>query len=74
MFLFLAFQVILMEKTITITGMHCKSCSELIKDVLSDENVTVRFDGDKAKLEYDESKISKDEIVKLIEENGYGVR
>jgi len=62
-----------MKETIQVTGMHCKSCKALIEDVLSEESVGVKFNGNTAEIEYDENSIGMTKIIKLIEENGYGV-
>jgi copper chaperone CopZ len=65
----------LIEKTIKIKGMHCKSCAVLIKDELDDLGVESIIDSvtGMAKIKFDKNKISSDKIKKVIIKEGYGV-
>ncbi len=67
----------LMKKTnLTITGMHCASCSTLINrslaktDGVSEANVN--YATAKARVVYDETKISEAELIKVVQGKGYG--
>ena len=61
-----------MKKTITIKGMHCKSCKMLIEDALEDigVNASVHVDLGKADLEFDEEKVSLEKIKETIRGEG----
>ncbi|MFW5852656.1 MAG: heavy metal translocating P-type ATPase, partial [Nanoarchaeota archaeon] len=65
------------KETIKITGMHCASCAVNVSSALKKkEGVTkadVNIATEKAMLEYDSSKISKDDIVSTIKDAGYDV-
>jgi len=66
-----------MKKTIlNIEGMHCPSCSILIKDVL-DEEAGIKesevIEGS-AVIRFDESKISLNQIKELIKKEGYKIK
>ena len=61
---------------VKIKGMHCKSCSMLIEDSLEDIGVKKSTINDKtgvAIIEFDESKVSIEEIKIAIKEEGYKV-
>jgi periplasmic mercuric ion binding protein len=64
-------------KTITlkVTGMTCAGCSiSLQKEIKSVEGVIendVKYPGDIAIIKYDSTKITIDELVKVIENKGY---
>ncbi len=62
-----------MKKTFKITGMHCTSCAKLIESELSDKvkSIHVNHETGKAKIDFDENKISESEIKKIISEQGY---
>lgn len=65
-----------MKKTkLNISWMHCSSCSKLIESILKkNEFITksqVNFGNNKALVEFDESKISENEIISLINTLGY---
>lgn len=64
-----------MKTTIIISGMHCKSCEMLIKDVLEEEPGVkdVRLGKDRATIEFDVTKTDEDKLKKLIKNEGYGV-
>ena len=72
------YTVTLMAKIkLKINGMHCRSCSALIKDVLEDEkgisSADVVLESGTASVEYDESKVNLEQIKKMIESEGYKV-
>lgn len=60
---------------LNITGMHCSSCSKLIEVTLKKNkfisNSQVNFWNNKALIEFDETKISENEIISLIDSSGY---
>lgn len=63
------------KETITIKGMHCNSCAELIKDeleYLGIKKCEIDHKSGKATLLFDES-ISLDSIKSIIKKQGYGV-
>jgi len=64
------------KKQFDITGMHCGSCAAGIQMFVSSmdgvENVTVDYDSAKADVEYSDDKVSPEQIVKSVEELGYG--
>ncbi len=67
-----------MEKlTIPIKGMHCASCAKIIENTLKGtegvELCEVNFGTEKAKLEYDPSKVSLKELSGKIEPYGYSL-
>ncbi len=66
-----------MKTTITINGMHCNSCEMLIKDVLEETNGVTSANVSKAHnhavVEFDETKVSREQICKLIEAENYKV-
>jgi copper chaperone CopZ len=64
-----------MKKELKIKGMHCKSCKMLIEDALDDLGVKSNVDNEKgtAVIEFDESKITLEEIEKVIVKEGYQV-
>ena len=58
-----------------IEGMHCGSCAVGIQMLTSSidgvKSVEVSYEGKKGTFEFDETKASKEKIVKAIEELGY---
>lgn len=62
-----------MKKILKINGMHCKSCSMLIKSELEDAGVKsdINYESGKAEIEFDESKISLEKIKTIIKRAGY---
>ncbi len=60
---------------LNIKGMHCKSCAMLITDVLEDLNVKSKINHEtgKAEIEFDENKITSEEIKKTITKEGYQI-
>jgi len=65
-----------MKKIFKIEGMTCNSCASRIEEGLKDlvKGVHVNFAEEKAEVYFDEDKVSEEEIIKKIEEIGYGVR
>jgi len=61
-----------------IEGIHCKSCKSLIENEINllggIKNVKVNVKTGEAEVEYDEQRISKEEIVKEIKALNYGVK
>ena len=65
-----------MEKTeLKIEGMHCGACATGIQMLVSQmegvKSIFVDYNAKKGTVEFDPSKVSKDEIIKAIEELGY---
>ncbi len=60
---------------LTISWMHCTSCANIISKELnknkSINNATVNFSSCKAMIDYDETKISSDELIKIIKKIWY---
>ena len=58
-----------------IEGMHCGSCATGIQMLVSSmdgvQSVFVDYDAKKGTFEFDDSKVTKDQIVKAILELGY---
>ncbi|VVB83096.1 putative copper-exporting P-type ATPase A [uncultured archaeon] len=65
-----------MKKTFQIKGMHCNSCATLIEKELEDKvnSIKVSYANEKAEIEFDENKISKEEIEKSIKKLGYDIK
>ena len=63
------------KSKLNISWMHCTSCSKIIESNLSSNPSIilskVNFWNNKALIEYDETKISENEIIKIIEKSGY---
>ena len=64
-----------MKMNLKIKGMSCKSCKMLIEDALDDLGVKSNVDNEKgtATIDFDESKITAEEIKKVIVKEGYQV-
>ena len=65
-----------MEKIeLNITGMHCGACATGIQMFVSQMDgvgtVFVDYDTKKGTFEFDSAKVTKDQIIKAIEELGY---
>ena len=60
-----------------VEGMHCTSCEMLISDSLTEidgvSNVEVSHKKGFVKVAFDDSKIREDDIIKVIEKEGYKV-
>ena len=63
------------QKQFCIKGMHCKSCAELIESKLKGlngvEEIEVSYVQEHAFIRFDEERISIQDIIKAIEEDGY---
>jgi copper chaperone CopZ len=53
--------------------MHCKSCEMLIRGELEEKDVKVSFKGKELTVEFDENKISLNDIKEIIKKEGYKV-
>jgi len=64
-----------MEKTFSIDGMHCNSCSQLIENELKDSvnKISVNYSKGKAEIEFDEKKINEEQIKEKIKKLGYEI-
>ncbi len=64
-----------MKTKLNISWMHCSSCSKLIESTLNKNDFVhdakVNFWNNKALVEFDEAKISEDEIMNLVEKAWY---
>ncbi len=64
------------KETILLSGLHCANCAQTISKKLAKTNgitqANVNFSSSKAFIEYDESKIKSEEIIKTITDLGYG--
>ena len=60
---------------IHIEGMHCGACATGIQMLVSQmdgvKNIFVDYEGKKGTVEFDETKVTKEQIFKSIEELGY---
>ena len=63
-----------MKTSLNIKGIHCSSCSRLIESELQDKvnNIKVEENG-KAVIDFDDKKISLQQIRSIIKELGYQV-
>lgn len=59
----------------TIKGMHCNSCAQLIENNLRDKvnKVSVNYSKEKAEIDFNEEKISLEEIKNTIKNLGYNI-
>src|SRR3989344_1139992 len=64
-----------MKKTYKLKGMTCNSCAMLIEKSLKDKvnSVSASFSKEKAEVDFDENKISEEEIIEEIEKLGYEI-
>lgn len=66
------------KKTFSVSGMHCKSCAQLIEIDLEDlqgvKSVKVDFVSQKAAIEFDETKLNPQQIVEAIKKTGYSAK
>ena len=64
-----------MKKILKIEGMHCSSCALGVEILLNTKGVKgkVDFNSKKAEIEFDQNKISIEEVKKEIEKAGYKV-
>jgi copper chaperone len=59
-------------ENIQIKGMSCMHCIKAVKEELSKLNITIKnVSVGSAEVEYDEANISREKILKAIEEAGY---
>src|SRR3989338_1247520 len=60
---------------ISISGMHCATCAITIEKALKKQkgvvSASVNYANEKAVVEYDEGKISKNDLVRTINKTGY---
>jgi Cu+-exporting ATPase len=66
-----------MKKTdLNIIGMHCASCSTLINKALTKADgvseANVNYATAKARIVYDEKKLTEDDLIKIVKNKGYG--
>lgn len=61
--------------TFKVTGMHCNACETKIQHALQKtdgvKNAAVSLDKGSATVTYDDAKVKPDQIVKVIEKEGY---
>jgi len=61
--------------TFKVTGMYCSACETKIQHALTKtdgvQNATVSLDKGSATVTYDDAKVKPDQIVKVIEKEGY---
>ena len=62
-----------------IDGMHCGSCETIITELLSDlsleiKDIKISSANKSGELIYDDQKVTKDQIIKIIEKEGYKVK
>ncbi|MDF2035421.1 cation transporter [Cytobacillus oceanisediminis] len=67
-----------MEKVILkVLGMTCSHCEEAVKNALLSidgvASVAIAFHDEHAEIEYDPKKADKENLIKAIEDQGYGV-
>jgi len=63
--------------TIKVNGMHCRSCEMLIVDSLNDlgiGKVEVSHQKGEVKVEFDESKVTLEQIKDAIKKEGYKIK
>ncbi len=67
-----------MRTQIKIKGMHCESCERRIVDGLGElngvSNISVSLKNENATVDFNETKISKETIIKAINKMGYKAR
>jgi len=64
-----------MKQTLKIEGMHCNSCSQLIENSLRDKinKISVSYSKGTAEIDFDENKITENQIREKIKKLGYEV-
>ena len=62
-----------MKKIYKIKGMHCNSCANLIESRLKGKvkGINVKYSEETAEIEFDEDKISENEIKEILDKDGY---
>ena len=67
-----------MKITLNVEGIHCKSCEVLIKDELEElggiKDVEVSHEKAYVKVEFDETKTDKMQIIEVIKKLGHKVK
>ncbi len=65
-----------MDKKFDVTGMTCSACSSHVEKsvckLVGEGNVSVSLLTNSMQVKYDESKVSEDDIIKAVEDAGYG--
>ena len=63
--------------SVDVLGMTCAACSTRVEKALNNQEgvktATVNLLANKATIEFDESKVKKEDLIKLIEKTGYDV-
>jgi copper chaperone CopZ len=64
------------KKTYTIEGMHCTSCAMVIESDLEDigVNATCSYAKQSLDVEFDETKVSDEQIHDVVKKSGYTVK
>ena len=61
-----------------VTGMTCAACSQRVENALNDklgvENANVNLPAEKATIEYDADRLAISDLIKVVEDAGYGVK
>ncbi|MFH1744703.1 MAG: heavy metal translocating P-type ATPase [bacterium] len=64
------------KSNLQITGMHCASCATILSKALEKKdgvkNINVNFSSSKANMEFDDEKINEEELIKVVQDSGYG--
>lgn len=65
-----------MKEKLIIEGMHCESCSKMIEMELEDKvnKISINIKTKEANIDFDNKKISKKDIISIIEKLGYKVK
>ena len=65
-----------MKTTLKIKGMHCASCVTLLSRALQKtegvDSASINYSTEKAAIEYDDTKLGKSDLIKVIKDKGYG--
>lgn len=71
-------QVVLVETTVNIGGMHCDNCVKSVEKGITElagiSNVVVSLSDSTAVVKFDEFKVKKEDIQKAIEGKGFTVK
>nr|WP_289036906.1 copper chaperone CopZ [uncultured Allobacillus sp.] len=66
-----------MQITLKVTGMTCGHCKQSVNDALSNlegvESVEVNLDSGNVDVAYEDSLVSKEQLIEAVEEQGYDV-
>ncbi|VVB79165.1 putative copper-exporting P-type ATPase A [uncultured archaeon] len=65
----------MVKKNYLVKGMHCNSCAHLIETKLKDKvnSISVNYSKETAEIDFDETKITEEEIKKELEKEGYSL-